>query len=51
MLLNQYMKRQIFHLLDDLLLLSYSIVFQADKFGENAFWSFDVVVQQGLICV
>ena len=45
MLLNQYMKRQIFHL------LSYSIVFQADKFGENAFWSFDVVVQQGLICV
>ena len=26
-------------------------MFQADKFGENAFWSFDVVVQQGIICV
>ena len=32
-----------------LIIICYCV--QADKFGENAFWSFDVVVQQGLICV
>ena len=43
MLLNQYMKRQV-------ALIIIILLCQADKLGENAFWSFDMVVH-GIICV